>query len=71
MALSKRNLIKRSKSFLKRRSVKVTMTIVDLSSVMPIHRGKHRGISPTLNLKYQIHPVEPRGPGIGRLFNWS
>lgn len=67
MALSKRNLIKRSKSYLRRRSIKVNVTIVDLSSVMCIPRGKHRGGCERVEGKFHYYHVEPRESGIGKL----
>lgn len=67
MATSKRNLIKQSKSYFRRRSIKVNVTIVDLSGVMSIARGKHRGSCDPVSDKFHYYRVEPRESGIGKL----
>lgn len=64
MALSKRNLIKQSKSFFHRRSIKVNMTIVDLSSVMAIPGKVSRE---PIDDKYHYYHIEPRESGVGKL----
>lgn len=67
MALSKRNLIKQSKSYFRRRSINVTVSIVDLSSVMCLPRGKHRGGCERIEGKFHYYHVEPRESGVGKL----
>lgn len=67
MALSKRNLIKRSKSYFRRRSINVNITIVDLSGVMSIARGKHRGGCDPIADKFHYYHIEPRESGVGKL----
>ena len=69
MATSKRNLIKQSKSYFRRRSIKVNVTIVDLSDVMSIARGKHRGGCEHIEGKFHYYHVEPRESGIGKLMD--
>lgn len=64
MATSKRALIKQSKSFFRRRSIKLNITVVDLSSVMAMPGKVSRE---SIDGKYHYYRIEPRESGIGKL----
>lgn len=66
MALSKRNLIKKSKMTFHRPPIKVTVQIVDLSTVMFVP-GKLRGGGASADGAYHHYHLEPRESGIGKL----
>lgn len=68
MALSKRKLIKQSKSYWRPRSINVQFTIMDLSDVLQMPVVGHTP-DPYPNIAYKDLPtIEPRGPGIAALF---
>lgn len=69
MALSKRVLIKRSKSYWRPRSINVLVTITDLSDVLQTPVVGVRVFDTEPSIAYEDLPtVEPRGPGISKLF---
>lgn len=69
MALSKRVLIKRSKSYWRSRSINVLVSITDLSDVLQMPIVGARALDTEPSIAYEDLPtVEPRGPGISKLF---
>ncbi|QXO10226.1 hypothetical protein pEaSNUABM37_00267 [Erwinia phage pEa_SNUABM_37] len=67
MALSKRGLIKRSKSFFRRRFIRMNITIVDLSDIMQMPVGPVAYV-PVKGRGAEGITVAPRPLGISKLF---
>lgn len=69
MALSKRVLIKRSKSYWRPRSINVMVIITDLADVLQMPVVGLHAASTEPSIAYEGLPIiEPRGPGISALF---